>query len=286
MLPAAISAPQDSASAHESGIVAVRSSTILYAADIRQPEPEHGQAMFCGELADVRTLLASLREADWHRPALCSWGWGPGWTVRDLVLHMISSYESMCHGGRALPARVLGGARQRRQDAVRAGAPTRQIMRELAYWGGELTQAIPRSRRASSQFRVALPRTTWLARTDIAEATGRRPLPGPHGSEIVRQAVRDAGGAWSGAPVLLEITGPAGGRWLAGNGPPTVTIRTDAVSYLRLVSGRQARRVEVSGDTPFLAVRVLSGGLLCCSADGHLWAARSRSHPGWPRLAG
>jgi uncharacterized protein (TIGR03083 family) len=255
MLPAAISAPQDRArqdrAPHEAGIAAVRSSAILYAADIRQPEPEHGQAIFCGELADVQVLLDSLREADWHRPAV-----RPGWTVRDLVLHLISSYESMCRGGRALPARVLAGARQRRLDAVRASAPTRQVMRELAHWGGELTQAIPRSRRAGSQFRVALPRTTWLARTDIAEATGRCPLPGPHGSEIVRQAVRDAGGAWSGAPVLLEITGPAGGRWLAGDGPPTVTIRTDAVSYLRLVSGRQARRVEASGDTPFLAVRV------------------------------
>ena len=255
MLPVAISAPDDRAP-HEPGIVAVRSSTILLAADIQQPEPEHGQAMLCGELADVQTLLHSLTEAEWYLPTLRA-----GWTVRDLVLQLISSYESICRGGRALPARVLAtrvlaGARQRRQDAVRAAAPTRQIMRELSYWGGELTQVIPRSRKASNQFRVALPRATWLTRTDIAEATGRRPLAGPHGGEIVRQAVRDAGGNWSGAPVLLEITGSAGGRWLAGHGPPTVTMRTDAISFLRLVSGRQARRVEVSGDTPFLAIRV------------------------------
>jgi uncharacterized protein (TIGR03083 family) len=251
MLPIAISAPDDRAP-NEPGIVAVRSSTILFAADIERPELERGQAMFCGELADVQSLLRSLTEAEWHLPVPCY----RGWTVRDLVLHLIASYESMCRGGRALPARVLASARQRRQDAARVGASTRQIRHELSYWGGELAQAIPRSRKASNQFRVALPRITWLARTDIAEATGRRPLAGPHGGEIVRQAVRDAGGSWSGAPVLLEITGPAGGRWLAGNGPPAVTIRTDAISYLRLVSGRQARRVEVSGDTPFLAIRV------------------------------
>jgi hypothetical protein len=250
MLPMAISAPDDRAP-HEPGIVVVRSSAILSAADILQPELERGQAMLCGELADVQTLLHSLDEAEWHLPTVRA-----GWTVRDLVLQLISSYESICRGGRALPARVLAGARQRRQDAARAGASTRQIMHDLGYWGGELTQAIPRSRKTSNQFRVALPRITWMARTDIAEATGRRPLAGPHGGEIVRQAVRDAGGSWSGAPVLLEITGPAGGRWLAGDGPPAVTIRTDAVSYLRLVSGRQARRVEVSGDTPFLAIRV------------------------------
>jgi hypothetical protein len=260
MLPVAISAPDDSGS-HETGIVAIRSSEILFAADIERPQPEHGQAMFCGELADVQSLLHSLDEADWQLPAPCHGAASGGSTVRDLVLHLISSYEAMCRNGRALPARVLASrvlasARQRRQDAIRATAPTRLLMRDLGYWGGELAQAIPRTRKATSQFRVTLPRSTWLARTDIAEATGHRPLAGPHGGEIVRQAVRDAGGTWSGAPVLLEITGPAGGRWLAGHGPPTVTIRTDPVSYLRLVSGRQARRVEVSGDTPFLAVRV------------------------------
>jgi hypothetical protein len=255
MLPIAISAPEESGP-RQSGTVAVRSSAILFAADIKQPELEHGQAILCGELADMQALLRGLNEAEWHLPALRHLGVGTGWTVRDLVLQLISSYESICRGGKALPARVLAGTRQRRQDAIRAAASSRQVTRELAYWGGKLTQATPRSRKAGYQFRVALPRATWLARTDIAEATGRQPLAGPHGSEIVRQAVRDAGAAWSGAPVLLEITGTAGGRWLAGHGPPAVTIRTDAVSYLRLVSGRQARRVEVSGDTPFLAIRV------------------------------
>jgi uncharacterized protein (TIGR03083 family) len=250
MLPMAISA-LDECAPQEPEIVVAEVSTIGSAADIRQPEHEYGQAIFCGELADVQSLLRSLSDEDWHMPAS-----RPGWTVRDVVLHLVSSFESMCRGGRALPTRMLSGARQRRQDSARARAPVEQIMNDLDYWGGELTQVIPRSRKVCNQFRVALPRTTWLARIDIAEATGRQPLLGPHGGEIVRQAVRDAGGAWSGAPVLLEITGPVGGRWLAGSGAPAVTIRTDAVSYLRLVSGREARRVEVSSDTPFLAVRV------------------------------
>jgi uncharacterized protein (TIGR03083 family) len=253
MLPVAISAPDDRVP-HDHGIVAVRSSAILFAADIRPPELEHGQAILCGELADVRTLLKSLRDEEWHLPTL-----RPGWTVRDHALHLISSYESICRSARMLPVRVVAGTRQHRRDTVRSNASTRQIIGELGYWGDKLRQSPPRSRerKASYQFRVALPRSTWLTRTDIAEATGRRPLPGPHGGEIVRQAVRDAGATWSGAPVLLEITGAAGGRWLAGDGPPAVTIRTDAVSYLRLVSGRPASRVEVSGDTPFMAIRVL-----------------------------
>jgi uncharacterized protein (TIGR03083 family) len=254
MLPMAISAPEDSAQ-YDAGIVAVRSSAILFAADIPQPELEYGQAMLCGELADVQALLNGLDPDEWYLPTL-----RPGWTVRDLVVQLIASYEAICRGGRALPVRVLAGARTRRADSLRSrpGVPTRQVVRDLSHWGGKLAQTVPRTRerKASYQFRVALPRMTWLARTDIAEATGRRALPGPHGSEIVRQAVRDAGADWSGAPVLLEITGPAGGRWLAGHGPPTCTIRTDAISYLRLVSGRQPRQIEVSGDTPFLAIRV------------------------------
>jgi hypothetical protein len=60
--------------------------------------------------------------------------------------------------------------------------------------------------------------------------------------------------------VLLEITGPAGARWQAGAGQPVATIRTDPVSYLRILSGGPAGQVEVSGDAAtasvFLAIRV------------------------------
>lgn len=119
---------------------------------------------------------------------------------------------------------------------------------------------MPAGTDADYLFRVVLTREAWLHRADIAEAAGQLPVPGPHGAEVVRQAVRDVAADWTGPSVTVEITGPAGGRWLAGDGTPAIAVRADPVSYLRLVTGRPADRVEASGDTEvtaaFLATRI------------------------------
>jgi hypothetical protein len=38
--------------------------------------------------------------------------------------------------------------------------------------------------------------------------------------------------------VLLELTGPAGGRWALGRGAPAATVRADTVDCLRALSCR------------------------------------------------
>jgi hypothetical protein len=49
--------------------------------------------------------------------------------------------------------------------------------------------------------------------------------------------------------VLLELTGPAGGRWALGDGSPVATVRADAVAYLRALSGRNDHpALEADGD--------------------------------------
>jgi hypothetical protein len=49
-------------------------------------------------------------------------------------------------------------------------------------------------------------------------------------------------------------TGPAGGRWRLGNDVPAATVRTDAVSYLRTVSGRDDHpALEAGGDPAAVA---------------------------------
>jgi hypothetical protein len=49
--------------------------------------------------------------------------------------------------------------------------------------------------------------------------------------------------------VLLELGGPAGRRWRLGKDVPAATVRTDAVGYLRAVSGRDDHpALEVDGD--------------------------------------
>ncbi len=58
---------------------------------------------------------------------------------------------------------------------------------------------------------------------------------------IVAQVITDLHRAWDGPPTLLELTGPAGGRWTVGHGAPTATIRADTADFLRARSGGTGR---------------------------------------------
>jgi hypothetical protein len=55
----------------------------------------------------------------------------------------------------------------------------------------------------------------------------------------------------SSGPVVLELTGGAGGTWLVGDGRPIATVRADAVAYMRTLAGRDDDPVleVVSGDS-------------------------------------
>lgn len=112
-------------------------------------------------------------------------------------------------------------------------------------------------RTASYLCRTALPREAWLDRIAIAEAAGCHPELGPRASEIVRQGVGDVGDAWSGGrAVLVEITGPAGGRWVAGDGAPAAAVRADPAGFLRLVTNRPDGRSAGTGDADTVAAFV------------------------------
>jgi hypothetical protein len=240
------------------------------AARLTSPSAEHALDMLRGELDSTRELLRGLSDAEWQQQA------GTGQTVRELVLDIIFQYEEVSRNLRMPLARVLNAGRRRPSDAARPGAPARQLADELGYRGNRAAQAAARHRdRKRPVFRsgplagrtagylsgVALPREAWLDRIAIAKATGRSAAPGPHGPEIVRQAVRDVSDAWSGGrAVLVELTGPAGGRWVAGDGPPAATVRTDPADFLRLVTGRPNGHVEATGDASaadaFLTTRI------------------------------
>lgn len=81
-------------------------------------------------------------------------------------------------------------------------------------------------------------RDLWMHRVDLARATGQPLVVGEHDRLIVEQVIRDLALTWSGAPVVLELTGPAGGTWLIGSGEPASVVRADAVAYLRALGGR------------------------------------------------
>jgi hypothetical protein len=78
---------------------------------------------------------------------------------------------------------------------------------------------------------------------------------GEHDHHVVAQAVRDLALGWQRPPLALELTGPAGGSWLVGDGEPAAAVRVDAVEYMRALAGRDTN-VAVSfhsGDETVLA---------------------------------
>jgi len=215
------------------------------------------------ELAACLALLRDLGEPDWARPTDC-----PGWTVRDLTAHLAGQYQ-----GLASPAVYLRRhhrAHRRYPALSRLDADNRQQIDDLTgRTGAELTamlagtgpKAIRARRRVPGLIRRQhigrlypeehLPddrlgyvldvlglRDPWMHRIDIARATGRPLRHGPHDHLIVTQVIADLDRAWHGPPALLELTGPAGGRWTLGDRPPAATIRADTIDYLRALSGR------------------------------------------------
>jgi uncharacterized protein (TIGR03083 family) len=224
-----------------------------------------------GQVAEVATaeleasiaLLKDLDDPDWARPTDCA-----GWTVHDLTAHLAGQYQ-----GLASPAVYLRRhrrAHRRYPGLSRLDADNRQQIDDLgARSGPELLamlaatgpKAIRGRRRIPALVRrqhigrmypeEPLPddrlsyvldvlglRDPWMHRVDLARATGRPLLLGAHDQVIVAQVIHDLGRSWSGPPTLIELTGPAGGRWALGHGTPAATVRADTVDYLRALSGR------------------------------------------------
>jgi hypothetical protein len=90
-------------------------------------------------------------------------------------------------------------------------------------------------------FDVIHTRDPWLHRIDICRATDREPLLTPeHDGRIIENVVAE----WAtrhGEPFRLELTGPAGGRYVTPGAPDDLPeLRIDAVEFCRVLSGRAA----------------------------------------------
>lgn len=204
-------------------------------------------------------LLRGLTAADWERPTD-----NDQWDVRATVAHLA--------GAAAGNARLREGLRQLRLGR-KAKAPGEDDVdginavqvRERADQGpadlvAELTAVGPAAVRA--RRRIPAPvrglrvpfgpplgtrsvgylmdriytRDAWMHRIDLARATGRPLVLTPqHDGRLVADVVEEWARA-HGRPFVLELTGPAGGRWTAGAGGPL--LRADAVDFCRSVSGR------------------------------------------------
>jgi uncharacterized protein (TIGR03083 family) len=237
----------------------------------RQRSYEHRAA----EIAAWLELTRTFRAGDWPRRTVCT-----EWDVADIVGHLIGQAEDVIRPW-AFPLRQLR-AHRRYPDAdwldahmmVQAdehrGTPPGQLIALFDRRWSKATRAIlrmPKPVRAISmtmdfvpdpEFRrmslgyvhdVLLARDLWMHRDDVCQALGRSFDAGPYVTELIDQVMLDVvvGGFWSGPPIVLELTGPGGGRYRLGDGHPVGTASTDAVGYMRTLSGRDDNPV-VTGD--------------------------------------
>lgn len=244
-------------------------ATATRASMLPAPDRHEAARLATAQHNAMLALLRELDDRDWERPTDCA-----RWTVRDVVAHLV--------GALVESARIRTGVRHlvisRRRypdlsplDALneaqvddRRGWPANQLIADFVRFAPKAVAARRRTpgviRRRTLPVSLAPAGTTvgqlpdviytrdlWMHRIDIARATSR-PLPGDEtDGEIVAQVIRDLDVAWRAPAVRLEL--PGAGVWLLGTGEPIAAVRTDAVEYGRLLSGRAAAPVyDIEGD--------------------------------------
>ena len=260
-------------------------TTATSARDIPRTRPDRARGIVQSELAAAIALLRTLQPDDWRRSTAC-----PGWTVHDVVAHMIGQAEELARPDRLIhrvrdarrrPGAGILDAHNDRQVRDRSATPDGQLAADLERWTTKAVRAarlipgpVRRRTRLSLVFpeakglpedtfdyllRVLMARDPWMHRLDIAAATGRTPTLDRHDALIVEQVVHDIGLAWTGPPVGLDLSGPAGGRWILGaRRPPVAAVRGDAVEYMRYVSGRASDRQPTADGDPDVAAAALA----------------------------
>ncbi|MEV0974286.1 maleylpyruvate isomerase family mycothiol-dependent enzyme [Microtetraspora glauca] len=241
----------------------------------RLPQTDRDQAALISDAEGRATLalLGELRDDDWARPTDCV-----EWDVRTLVSHLVGQCEDNIHlrtmlrrqltGRRRHPSKIALDAHMAVQIDDHATETGPALVEEFARLWPRAVRA--RLRRPSTLRRVTIdsgipatprmpigylldviyPRDLWMHRVDLARATGRPITTGEHDRQITEQVIRDLALAWTGPPIALELTGPAGGSWLIGTGDPAGVVRADAVAYMRALAGRDddVHLELVSGD--------------------------------------
>ncbi|HMQ30986.1 MAG TPA: maleylpyruvate isomerase family mycothiol-dependent enzyme [Chloroflexaceae bacterium] len=238
------------------------------------------------ELGRFLALLESLGPEEWERRTMCS-----AWSVRDILAHQAGAYSAGASfaefrrqfSQKVPPGRELIDVVNALQIADRAGRAPAELLAELREMGPRAIAARQRLPWLLRHMPMPLPplglrpvgyltdavflRDTWSHRVDVSYATGRPPLlSADHDGRFTALIVRDLAPRLAprlgGATVLLELDGPAGGRFRLGRAAaPAATVALDAIDFhLRAsarISAEQAlARSRVSGDEA-LATRAL-----------------------------
>jgi uncharacterized protein (TIGR03083 family) len=228
------------------------------------------------EHARLVDLLRSLDPEDWSRPTDC-----PEWDVRAMAGHSVgmlgdfTSYRSLFRRMRAAAKRAkrdgvpMVDAMTAMQVADHASLSTDELVDRAAADGpraaqwrssaNRLFRRMPMKEEIDGRTEtwhmaylvdVILTRDPWMHRVDITRATGRPHVLTPqHDGRIVADVVAE----WArrhGRPFVVTLTGPAGGRYVAGDGSRDEVV-LDAVEFCRALSGRAPASGLLAQPVPF-----------------------------------
>lgn len=211
--------------------------------------------------------LGRLSDPAWAAPSPCD-----GWTVADIVRHLIGaakSHVSMRENMRQLlwgrrhkeefdgndldarnalqvadhadldPASLLETLVHIGPRAVDARMSQPGLVRRISIpmpGGGSTADGTPGRLNMGELFDVILTRDVWVHRYDVARSIGSEPEVG----EFDRRMVEDVVKEWSGRhgrAFDLTLTGPAGGRYVTGDGGPALDM--DAVEFVETLAARR-----------------------------------------------
>jgi uncharacterized protein (TIGR03083 family) len=226
---------------------------------------DHEEAMERAEV-ELQRLLAvvdELADPDWSAQTDCS-----EWTVRDVLGHLLGMWKLQADPAeRARQIATAAQAAQRsgklrideltglqvREHGQLSTNDLRDALHEAAGRGLSARRALPAEVRAAPYdpelpgegmwtvgylFDVIHTRDPWLHRIDICRATGRDLVLSPeHDGRLIENVVAE----WAAKhrqPFVLELTGPAGGRYVAGENGEQLSL--DAIEFCRILSGRSA----------------------------------------------
>ncbi len=254
-----------------------KQTVLPLAAEVPYVTAEEAEQLMLVEIERFLDLMESLGPEDWGKPTACT-----AWDVRDILAHQAggfaggASWVEMLRQGSQKPAtgelpEDAVNAFQLRERADRTPdeliAELRRVgpaaARKWAY-GFRLLKpfSIPHPDEGRLSFRhlmwVIHSRDTWMHRLDICRAAERSfHQTREHDGRIVALVMRDTAAVLKrktdNPPLLIELTGTAGGAWRTGEGEPTASLQMDALEFNIFASGRwsfpEARpRMEISGD--------------------------------------
>lgn len=223
---------------------------------------EEAMAVAAVENARFAEQLAGFAAEDWTKPTDCVL-----WDVKGVAAHVVGSAAGQASPrefvrqvlqGRPLRAEI-GGAfwwdgmnelqvRERAAlstdelraewdavspRAVRARTTLPRLVARLPLLG--LPEPVGRQP-VGYLFDVGFTRDVWMHRIDLARATGR---PAVHDAAHDGRVVADIVAEWAlrhGEPCTLELSGPAGGTFVAGTGGEHVAM--DAIEFCRVLAER------------------------------------------------